>query len=531
MPDLFKQHLDLIRSQPALLSSLAELNRGIEKESLRINSEGRLSQKQHPATLGSALCHPKITTDYSESLLEFITPVHKNIKDALADLEDIHHYTYLALADQDELLWTSSMPCQLGEEKDIPVAQYGNSNVAKMKTVYREGLGLRYGRQMQTISGIHYNFSVSDKFWAKYQLALNDKKSAATFKTEHYFGLIRNFRRYAPLLVYLFGASPALCRSFLKGGQEHKLHMFDEHSWYGEYATSLRMGDLGYQSSEQSSLYVCYNNIDDYISSLRAAITEPHASYEAMGLTNADGEQQQLNTALLQIENEFYSTIRPKRIAASGEAPVNALARGGVEYIEVRCIDINPFTATGLDTDIAKFLDLFLLYCLLNNSPVFSPLECQQTDTNLKTVVTEGRKPGLKIQQLNSPAGQMQDFQQWGLDLLDTMLPLAEMLDSLKADNAYQQSLQTQRDKFLNSALTPSAQVLQVMSDDKITFAEFNQRQSKHWQSHFINKPMSKEKLERFQAYAANSIAQQETIEAADKQNFEDYLKTFYSQY
>lgn len=531
MPELFKHHLDLIRNQPALLSSLADLNRGIEKESLRITPEGRLSQKPHPAALGSALSHPKITTDYSESLLEFITPVHKNIKDALADLEDIHHFTYLTLAKQDELLWTNSMPCQLGEEKDIPIAQYGRSNVAKMKTIYREGLGLRYGRHMQTISGIHYNFSVSDKFWAKYQLALEDKGAASTFKTTHYFGLIRNFKRYVPLLVYLFGASPALCRSFLKGGQAHDLDMFDEHSWFNEYATSLRMGDLGYQSSEQSSLYVCYNSIDDYISSLRAAITEPHTRYEKMGLTKENGELQQLNTALLQIENEFYSTIRPKRIAASGEAPVNALARGGVEYIEVRCIDINPFTATGIDTDIAKFLDLFLLYCLLNDSPQFSALECQQADINLKSVVTQGRKPGLKIQTLGQASGHMQDFQQWGLDLLDNMLDLAKVLDSLKADNAYQQSLKLQHEKLLNSNLTPSARVLELMRTQHLTFAEFSRQQSQQWQSHFIHKPISQEKIKRFQAHAANSMAHQQTIEAADKQSFEDYLNTFYSQY
>ena len=528
MSNTYRDHLNLIRQQPALLNALANLSRGIEKESLRTNNDGSLSQSLHPQTLGSALCHSKITTDYSEALLEFITPVHGTIQGALAELSDIHHFTYQKLAQQDELLWTSSMPCQLGAEKDIPVAVYGSSNVATMKTVYRYGLGQRYGRHMQTVSGIHYNFSVSDNFWAHYQRALGNTDANADFKTQQYFNLIRNFRRHVPLLVYLFGSSPALCRSFLKAGQDHNLEKFDDHTWYGRYATSLRMGDLGYQSSEQDSLFVCYNCIDDYIVSLKAAIKDSHPAYEKIGLFNAEGEQHQLNTSLLQIENEFYSTIRPKRIAASGEAPINALARGGVEYIEVRCMDINPFSPIGIDLETAKFLDLFLLYCLLSDSPKLNPVECKLTEENLKLVVEQGRKPGLQLQQVD---GSQVDFKTWGLELLQDMQPLAEVLDSLKADKNYHASLSQQSKKMLDVSLTPSALVLQQMRDKKLSFAEFSRQQSQHWQQHFINKTMITEIKERFEAYAADSIAQQKTIEAADKGDFAAYLADFYSQY
>ncbi|NRB37271.1 MAG: glutamate--cysteine ligase [Pseudomonadales bacterium] len=531
MANRYLDHLNLIRQQPALLSSIANLSRGIEKESLRVYADGTLAQSTHPKSLGSALCHSKITTDYSEALLEFITPVHSTIKGALAELSDIHHFTYQKLAQQDELLWTSSMPCQLGEEADIPVAIYGSSNVATMKTVYRYGLGKRYGRQMQTISGIHYNFSVSDKFWANYQRALGNTDRTCDFKTQQYFGLIRNFRRYVPLFVYLFGASPALCRSFLKGGQEHNLHKFDEHSWYGPHATSLRMGDLGYQSSEQDSLFVCYNCIDDYIDSLKAAIKDPLPSYEKIGLFDSEGQQQQLNTSLLQIENEFYSTIRPKRVAASGEAPLNALARSGVEYIEVRCVDINPFSPIGIDTETAKFLDLFLLYCLLSDSPKLNALECQQTEENLKLVVEQGRKPGLQLQQLNQQAGQTCSFSEWGQTLLNDMRPLAKLLDSLKANEDYQGSLAKQSDKMQDASLTPSAQVLQQMTENQLTFAEFSRRQSQHWQQYFTDKEISSAKLARFEAYAEDSLAQQQTLEAADNESFSDYLADFYAQY
>ena len=531
MANSYRDNLDLIRQQPALLSALANLSRGIEKESLRIDSEGALAQTLHPEQLGSALCHSKITTDYSEALLEFITPVHSTIKGALADLTDIHHFTYHKLALQDEFLWTSSMPCQLGDEADIPVAVYGTSNVATMKTVYRHGLGQRYGRHMQTISGIHYNFSVSDKFWPTYQRALNNQDRTSDFKTQQYFGLIRNFRRYVPLFVYLFGASPALCRSFLKGGQPHNLEIFDEHSFYGSYATSLRMGDLGYQSSEQDSLFVCYNCIEEYIDSLKHAILDAHPTYEAIGLFNKDGEQQQLNTSLLQIENEFYSTIRPKRVAASGEAPINALARGGVEYIEVRCVDINPFSPIGIDTETAKFLDLFLLYCLLSDSPKLNARECRQTEENLKLVVEQGRKPGLQLQQLDQEAGASIDFQGWANELLDDMQPLAELLDSLKANEDYQGSLTQQAAKLSDASLTPSARVLQQMRDENLSFSEFSYKQSLLWQQHFNDRPLANCKMGRFEASAADSIAQQTTIEAADTESFSDYLRDFYAQY
>ena len=141
-------------------SPLTGIQRGIEKESLRINSEGRLSDKPHPAGLGSALSHPHITTDFSEALLEFITPVFSDIDESLDFLEQVHKACYDSL--DEEELWGSSMPCVIRGEQDIPLAQYGSSNVATMKTAYRRGLGYRYGRTMQTIAGIHYNFSVPD---------------------------------------------------------------------------------------------------------------------------------------------------------------------------------------------------------------------------------------------------------------------------------------------------------------------------------------------------------------------------------
>ena len=198
---------------------LTGIQRGIEKESLRITPEGKLAQTPHPLALGSALTHSSITTDYSEALLEFITPVNPSIEASLERMEDIHSYVYQQL--QDEILWSASMPCVVSGDDSIPVAHYGSSNVARMKTVYRYGLGHRYGRMMQAIAGIHYNFSMPDEYWRAAWEFSGAEGDLREYITGRYLGLIRNFQRYSWLLIYLYGASPAVCASFLRGRDDH----------------------------------------------------------------------------------------------------------------------------------------------------------------------------------------------------------------------------------------------------------------------------------------------------------------------
>jgi len=270
MPESFHSNLRLVQHSPALLATLGSLQRGIEKESLRITRDASLAMTPHPASLGSALCHPRITTDYSEALLELITSVHQSVRGCLEELEAIHRFVYAALAQQDEMLWTSSMPCRLGNPDEIPIARYGSSNVAQMKYIYRVGLGHRYGRAMQSIAGIHYNFSLSDRFWTHYHAAQPNGCSLQEFKTNHYFGLIRNFRRHVPLLIYLFGASPALCRTFLQGRQ-HDLTSFDQHTLFREHATSLRMSTIGYRnrSGVAADVEVSVNGLPQYLAGLQ----------------------------------------------------------------------------------------------------------------------------------------------------------------------------------------------------------------------------------------------------------------------
>jgi len=528
---LLKNRLSILakNSDSKLLSGIT---RGIEKESLRVTPKGTLAQTPHPTALGSALTHPQITTDYSESLLEFITPPSSDADQVLKTLEDIHRYTYRQIGD--ELLWANSMPCQLSGDSDIPVGQYGSSNVGQMKSIYRVGLGHRYGRLMQTIAGIHYNFSVPDELLEILKREESPGQSLQDFKTNNYFALIRNFRRYFWLLLYLFGASPGVCRSFVKG-RNHNLESFgaDEHSLHSPSATSLRMGDLGYQSKAQEQLVVCYNDLHNYVETLRHALVEPYPDYEAIGLKNAHGEYQQLSKHLLQIENEFYSTIRPKRTTKSGETALGALWERGVEYIEVRCVDLNPFQPLGIDREQIDFMDVFLLTCMLSKSPPTDDQEYRNILNNQRMMVYQGRNSDLMLHD----GGQMRSFLEWGHTLFDEMIPVAQLLDQ---HNQTEQCKQPGRyEKNLNKLVqlldkpdqTPSARILQEMKETGQTYFKVAMNHAIQHREYFLETELPAEVMEQYRVMAADSLKNQQQIEANDTQSFDHFLADYYQQY
>ncbi len=497
---------------------LSHMNRGIEKESLRVTVDGSLSSRAHPQALGSALTHPNITTDFSEAQLELITDVHQSPEAVIRQLQDVHRFVYQSL--DNELLWTASMPCILGAEENIPVGRYGSSNIAIAKTVYRLGLGNRYGRLMQTISGIHYNFSTPEEFWpllAKLRGAQADRD----FRTDAYFGLIRNFRRHSWLLIYLFGASPAVCKSFVKN-QIHQLDQFDEGSLYLPHATSLRMGRLGYQSDAQSSLHISYNSLAQYAESMHTALTQPYPPYEAIGV-RADGEYRQLNSALLQIENEFYGTIRPKRRISSAERPLTALRARGVEYVEVRCLDLNPFLPVGIDELQVRFLDVFLLYCLVADSPPDSQQESDLMGRNQLAIVERGRVPELELH--NGKRAVSRD--EWADEILAECQVLAKLFDQATNSDLYSYALAEQAAKVSNPDLTPSARMLAMMSQQGIPFFRFAMNQSIAHKGYFDEHPLRGRLLAQYQATSSKSMDRQQEIEAADSDDFDTFLENY----
>lgn len=508
MSELLNRRLALL-GERTNLSLLEQCLHGIERECLRVTGEARLAQTPHPEALGSALTHEQITTDYSESLLEFITPALADPADTLSSLDKIHRFAYSKLGA--EYLWSPSMPCPLPAEEDIPIAYYGTSNIGQLKYVYRKGLALRYGKTMQCIAGIHYNFSLPEKLWPLLRQEEGFVGTDRDYQSASYIALIRNFRRYSWLLMYLFGASPALDAGFLRG-RSHQLEQWDADTLYLPYATSLRMSDLGYQSNAQAGLTPCYNDLNSYTDSLRKAVATPYAPYVEIG-THKDGEWIQLNTNILQIENEYYSNIRPKRVTYSGERPIQALVARGVQYVEVRCLDINPFLPMGIDLQQARFIDAFVLYCALQDSPQLANNECTNAASNFLTVVKEGRRPGLELRRNDTTI----DLKAWATELLEKIAPLAQLLDQSHGDDEHAKALAAQLLKVNNSSLTPSAQVLGSMTEHKEGFTAFSFRQSQAHAQFFRNEPLSTEDQSHFEKLARTSIAQQAELEQTEE--------------
>jgi glutamate--cysteine ligase len=495
--------------------------KGIEKESLRVSPNGRLSHRPHPARLGSALTNQYLTTDFSEALLEFVTPAFTHTWEALQFLNDVHQFTYAQL--DDELLWTASMPCLISADGEIPLAQYGSSNVARMKTVYRNGLGYRYGRNMQTIAGIHFNYSLPESFWPVFKDIEESDHDIDAFRSSHYLALIRNFRRFGWLVLYLFGASPALCKSFV-AGTETDLPEFDAESLFQPFGTSLRMSDLGYTSDTQAAINISLNDLNEYVRDLSAAIDSPEPAYEKIGVL-VDGEYRQLSANKLQIENEYYSTVRPKRVAHSGERPTSALQRGGIEYVEIRSMDLNVFDPVGVNQNAMRFMEAFLIYCLLVDSPPLDDADCAESDANHSDSSARGRDPELKLKR----RGKTISLRDWSEEILEGVGAVAELIDRGGESDEYVQATNAQLELVRNPDATPSARILADLREQKTGFFRYTLECARQHKDYFSElAPLTSQRLGMFEKEVSDSIARQVKIETTDDESFEAYLERYF---
>ncbi len=489
------------------------MRRGIEKESLRVQPDGKLAMTPHPRALGSALAHPSITTDFSESQLELITGVHASPEDCLEELTQIHQAVYGAIGE--EILWCASMPCGLPADDRIPLGNYGGSNIGRAKTVYRNGLAYRYGRRMQMISGIHYNWSLPG-------LGNGD-----------YFALLRNFQRGGWLLYCLFGASPAACASFVER-RDHRLETLTPGTLYLPHATTLRMGRLGYQSEAQSSIVASFNSLEDYGAALEKAMLEPWPAYEAIGVRGEEGDgkgylvdgYRQLSTSLIQIENEFYGKVRPKRRIRPGERPLHALRERGVEYVEVRLMDLDPFEPVGISARTMRLLDAFLLRCLLAESPPDSPAEIAAIRRNQELVAGRGREPGLKLERDSRPV----ELRAWGEELLRECGWVAAALDGMLGGRAYSDSVEEAIRRLKDPETTPSARILEEMARAHgNSYTRFVLEHSARHAAAIRRRPLAPGAQVRFERMAAESLEQQARIELQDKVDFETWRRHYLS--
>lgn len=495
---------------------------GLEKESLRVGPDGIIAQTPHPAALGAALTHPSITTDYAEALLELVTPPDTGGAAALATLTELHQFIYRRL--EEELLWPASMPCVVDGEASIQIARYGSSNEGLFKHIYRRGLGHRYGKLMQVIAGVHFNYSPPQALWpalAECEGRGDTDAELRALRDACYFGLIRNAQRYGWLLLYLYGASPALCRSFVKGS-DHHLQDYDSNTVYLPYATSLRMSDLGYSNRKRCGLKISYDSLDSYLTGLHWAVTNSCLPHELIGIVK-DGEYLQLNGNVLQIENEYYSALRPKQPPQGDETPLAALRRRGVRYVELRTIDLNPFAAVGVEADQLRLLEAFLVFCLLHDSPPVDAAEQRRIDANQRLVATRGRDPALRLRDGDREV----TLRAWGERLCDGLATVCERLDAGSDVPRYAQALAQARAALASPDNTPSARLLAGMREAGLGFFHYIRELAEQHRDTLLGAPLAPGRLRELDALAARSLREQAERESAVQSPFEEYLQTY----
>lgn len=521
MNQLVKERIDRL-ARHGTANILSSGRKGIEKESLRVFFDGRLADTPHPQALGSAMTNSFITTDFSEALLEFVTPAYANTWEALRTLCEVHQFTYERL--EDELLWVTSMPCLMSDDEDIPLALYGSSNIGRMKTIYRNGLGYRYGRRMQTIAGVHFNYSLPEGFWPQYHDAEKSPLQPGAFRSGAYMGLVRNFRRLGWLVLYLFGASPAVCKSFMPRGKMN-MQDYNETTYFEPYGTSLRMSDLGYSNSTQARLSVSLNSLEEYIDDLCRAMQTPEREYEKIGV-KVDGRYRQLSANQLQIENEYYSPIRPKRVAHSGERPTAALRRGGVEYVEIRSLDLNVFDPVGINQNAMRFMEAFLIYCLLQDSPPLDEETMAEAARNHGQTARNGRDPSFRLLR----DGREVSLADWARDITRDVRAIAEIIDRGEGNDAYVQAVDAQLALIDDPEATPSARVLREMRSSGTGFFHFAMALAKSHKDYFAAlAPLEPDRLRVYADEASASLARQAEIERSDEVGFDEYLAQYFS--
>lgn len=511
--------LALFANCPQLLLSMG---RGIEREGLRIDEQGALAQTPHPAPLGSALKNSWITTDFAEQLLEFITPVSSQSAQTLAQLSDIHKFTYQAMPN--EKIWPLSMPCCVPDEEEIWLGQYGTSNLGKMKTLYRQGLKNRYGSMMQIIAGVHFNFSFSKEFWLQLHGGNLTQENYQQAVSSGYFAVIRNYYRFGWLIPYLFGASPALCGSFLKRASALPFEKMSDGTLYLPYATSLRLSDLGYTSHAQSGLDLSFNSVDQYVMGVRRALKTPSPYFESIPVKNEQGYQQ-LNTNILQIENELYAPIRPKRVTLPGQRPLQALESQGVEYIEVRSLDVNPFSPVGIDLLQMDFLDLFLTWCALSPSAPMNAGELACWRNNWRLVVLEGRKPGLELK--IGCNGEVLTQQQWGEHIFAQLLEISKVMDSALEKPRYQKCCLELSSWFAHPEKTFSHRMLTTIQQSG-GLLQTGKKLAQAHQQFLAQQNYSAILEQQFNDESQLSLKKQKALESQDVISFAQYLDDYF---
>lgn len=359
-------------------------NFGVEREGLRVDQIGKLSEKPHPVIFGYKMCNPYITTDFSESQLELITPAFSSTKETYKFLNALYDIVSMEL--EDEYLWPQSMPAIIPEDKDIPIAEFCGCEEGKIAREYREELLLKYGGKKQLISGIHYNFSFNENIIKKLYENSDKNSDYKTFKDNIYLKVTRNYLRYRWLLIYLLGCTSVVHESYNEDCVK-ELNEISKDSFSNEGALSYRNSECGYKN--KIDLFPSYDSVGEYVNSINKFIDED----------------------FIDSHKELYAPIRLK--AKDPKSLLKSLVSDGINYLEYRSIDINPFEKGGISLDDLYFINLFNIFLLIEDESDYKNWQ-EEALKNQNIIATKGQndvdliKDGKSVSKIT-----------WGLEILD----------------------------------------------------------------------------------------------------------------
>ncbi|MFZ7217882.1 bifunctional glutamate--cysteine ligase GshA/glutathione synthetase GshB [Avibacterium avium] len=376
---------------------------GIEKESQRVHADGSIVTTEHPKVFGNRSYHPYIQTDFAESQVEMITPPQHKLEDSLRWLSAIHQVVLRSIP-EDEYLFPLSMPAGLPPEDQIQVAQLDNAE----DVAYREHLVKSYGKNKQMVSGIHYNFQLDPELVQTLFKAQSKYQSAVQFQNDLYLKMAKNFLRYQWVLLYLLAATPTVQDNYFKQGNPLKA---------GQYVRSLRSSQYGYVNAPE--IKVSFDSIEQYVESL----------------------EHWVKTGKLIAEKEFYSNVRLR-----GAKKARELLNNGIQYLEFRLFDLNPFDQYGITLSDAKFIHYFVLLMIWLDETV---------DQN----GVELGKARLAEVALENPLAPTQ-YRQEGEALLHQLLA---MLEEIHAPQEISEIVQQKLQQFADPALTLGGRLVQAI--------------------------------------------------------------------
>lgn len=420
--------MDLLNLSKLSTNEILAGSFGIEWESLRARGEGELSLTPHPKAFGDKYTNPLITTDFSESQIEMITPAFNTIDEAFDTFSLLADLVNSSLPD-DEYLWFQSIPCILPYNDKIPIAQYSGEGAKSQK--YREDLAKKYGVKKQMISGVHFNFSFDDEVLKKLHDIMGSDLSFQSFKNEVYLKIARNYLRYCWLIIYLTGCSIGSHNTFTKDC----IHLMDAKDNYGSYYStkgpSFRNASCGYKNLKD--LYPSYDSVDEFTSDVNGFIE------------NGD----------LSEAKELYTQIRlkPKR----PEDYLNSLKNDGIEYIEIRTLDINPFYQCGLVKHDMTFLHLFLIYMFVKDESSYPDWQ-KEAHINEENAAERSYDESMRLIR----DGKKVTLKSWASEIINEMYGMCEVLG---IDNE-RQTLRIMCNRIKDPGLTYGQRMLNLIKDD-----------------------------------------------------------------